>query len=510
MDSTQDAEFLRQLARVNDAIAQRAAALSSLPTTSTPQLVSNAIDALPNDLPKTGLGIEAGGQAGPHYYGLVIGGVLPEAQLADQLVTSYDPCVQVHFPEESIAYIIEKQALDMLLSLLSLPKSRFTSNTLTTGATASNLLGLVAGREATIARVQKHRGVASPSGLANWSVAEDGFGGIDVDIFTSSAHASIAKAASLAGIGRRNVQDYTDVKDVHQPCAFDLKKLEESLRKNFGNTGSIVVTSFGEVNTGGVTPDSEKIRKLCDQYDGWLHCDAAFGAFAALHPDFTHLSRQLACADSITGDAHKWLNVPYDCGIFFSRSSFLLATCGPGQTSAAYLTAAPSTTTASPFPSIDPYRSTPSSLFQSIENSKRFRALPLYAALISRGREGYAELFARNIEFARKMERWMREGGAGGAFEILTPTSETGDEEKKFRMMNIVLFGMSAKAPARFRVEGGGNVFAAEVNKGRKVYFTATSWRGRSAVRIAVSNWSTNLEEDFLWLVTALEEVIGT
>lgn len=225
----------------------------------------------------------AGGQAGPHYYGLVIGGVLPEAQLADQLVTSYDHNIQVHFPEESIAWIIEQQALSMILSLLSLSSSHFTSNTFTTGATASNLLGLILGREATIATVQRLRGVASPSGLPEWSVGEDGFGGVEVEVFHSGAHASIAKAASLAGLGRRNVVDLTDLDDESQPCAFDLAKLESRLEVNVGKRGSIVVTSFGEVNTGAFTPKTERIRELCDQYGAWLHCDAGARAFHT-HP----------------------------------------------------------------------------------------------------------------------------------------------------------------------------------------------------------------------------------
>ncbi|KAL8287638.1 hypothetical protein RQP46_003496 [Phenoliferia psychrophenolica] len=519
--SAQNDEFLRQLERVNAAIAHRSTHLASLPTTSTPQLVSNAIDTLPTSLPETGLGLEAtttllldtvapalaGGQAGPHYYGLVIGGVLPEAQLADQLVTSFDPNIQVHFPEESAAYILERKALDMLLSLLSLPPKLFTANTFTTGATASNLLGLVLGREHSIARVQRHRGVASPSGLSEWSVAEDGFGGIDVDVFHAGAHASVTKTASLAGIGRRNVHDLTDLEDASQPCAFNLEQLEERLKANVGKRGSVVVSSFGEVNSGGITPFSERIRELCDQYNAWLHCDAAFGAFAALHPDFAHLSRQLALSDSITGDAHKWLNVPYDCGLFFSRSSFLYATCGPGQTSAAYLSSAPSLTTASQFPSIDPYRDLPSSLFLTIENSKRFRGLPVLAGLLAQGRDGYASLFARNIAFVRKVELWMRDGGVGGAFEVLTPLSSTAREED-FRTMNIVLFGLAQSGPERFRGEGGAKLFAKEVNERRKVYLTATSWRGRGAVRVAVSNWSTELERDFDVLVEALEEVI--
>lgn len=263
----------------------------------------------------------SGGQAGPRFFGLVTGGVTPSAVLADFLVTSYDPCVQVHLPEETISTAIEHQALLMLLELLSLSPTRFSSNTFTTGATASNLLGLTLGREYTVSKVKERNGFTA------WSVSENGFGGIEVDVFCAGAHASVAKAASIAGIGRANTSEILS-SNLEEPCAFDLEVLEKRLLENVGKRGSIVVSSFGEVNTGGFTPNSAELRKLCDQYDAWLHCDAgefhavffhargrhrliliscdsAFGAFAGLHPDFAQVSEELALADSITLDAHK-------------------------------------------------------------------------------------------------------------------------------------------------------------------------------------------------------------
>lgn len=126
----------------------------------------------------------------------------------------------------------------MLLSLLSLPPSRFTSNTFTTGATASNVLGLSLGREHTIASVYRRQG------KPDWSVAEDGFGGVEVDVFGARAHLSLAKAASIVGIGRRNVHEVLKAGEL---AAFDLEELEKRLKENVGKRGSIVVTSFGEV-----------------------------------------------------------------------------------------------------------------------------------------------------------------------------------------------------------------------------------------------------------------------
>ncbi|KAI5477494.1 hypothetical protein MNV49_006340 [Pseudohyphozyma bogoriensis] len=512
--------FPAEFARVTAAIAHRTEVLPTLPTTSTPFIISKALDTLPSTVPDVGLGLNAtttllldelcpalsGGQAGPRFFGLITGGVAPSAQLADHIVTSYDPCVQVHLPEETISTAIEARTLDMLLDLLGLSKERFNSNTFTTGATASNFLGLTLGREFVVAKVQERKGVKSPSGLPQWSVGEDGFGGVDVDVFSATAHASTPKAASMAGIGRSNVVDLRS-DDPDQPCAFDLVALEKRLRENVGKRGSIVAMSAGEVNTGGFTPFTKEIRELCDKYDAWMHCDAAFGAFGALHPEFEHLSGDLELADSITADAHKWLNVPYDCAAFFSRDPTVLrAVTGPGRATIAYLSSN-SCTSASAFPSIDPYRTLPSPLFVNVENSRRFRALPVYATLLSLGKEGYAEIFERNIAFARKVEEWMRAGGGQGGYEVLLPVSST-EKPEDFRTLNIVLFAPSATAPTKFQGDGGAVALCKAINKSRECYCTGTAWKGRGAIRLAVSNHATELERDFEIVVKVLEEVM--
>lgn len=149
--------------------------------------------------------------------------------------------------EQTISVALEALTLSYLLSLLDLSPMVFTHNTLTTGATASNLLGLCVGRDWTVARVkqaQRHEG---------WSVPEDGMGGVEVDVLVVDAHASVRKAAALAGLGRRSVVQVGDAeaeKEGRLVC-MDLRRLEERLTDNVAKgRGSIVVTSFGEVNTG--------------------------------------------------------------------------------------------------------------------------------------------------------------------------------------------------------------------------------------------------------------------
>jgi glutamate/tyrosine decarboxylase-like PLP-dependent enzyme len=264
-----------------------------------PTAISTALSRLPAALPQSGLGDAAAfahliadvspGLNGPktsaYYYGFVTGGVLPVAEAADCLVTAWDQNVQVHLPGESVSTVVEERAARFLVQLLELDgaggrdggKERWQGKTFTTGATASNVLGLACGRESVLQQRLLARGsviTADGDGVGELGVLEacrlakvTGF-----QVLTTMGHSSLYKASSILGIGRRSVRD---VGDRAQPWKFDLQKLETELAKE--DLVSIVAISCGEVNTGRfATSNGEemrKIRELCDRYGAWLHVD---------------------------------------------------------------------------------------------------------------------------------------------------------------------------------------------------------------------------------------------
>ncbi|CAZ85435.1 unnamed protein product [Tuber melanosporum] len=460
-------------------LTQLLSTLSALPhPVPDPQTITAARTILTHHLPHTGLGLEHTAQhllsllpsfarTTAHYYAFVTGSVTPAAHLADLLVSTVDANVQVHLPQDSLVTEVEDVALRLLCQLFRLDEREWAGRVITTGATAGNVLGLACGREEVLNRRLRARGVDEGRG----GVGELGLleaciraGATGVKVFSAMAHSSLLKAAAVVGIGRGNV---VDIGRVEKPWEIDLARLKEELeRAEAEGVVSIVVVSFGEVNTGRFDGGMEEIRKLADEYGAWLHTDAAFGIFARVlgseESGDGGFARGLELADSIVGDGHKILNVPYDCGFFFTRDSrVLLATF---VNTAPYL---------SPSSSPDGIQSP---LNLGLENSRRFRALPVYATLCAYGVSGYKDLLSRLVAHSRNIATFIH---GHGSYQLLN--GPIGD------IFVIVLF--SAKE------DGLNHRLKKAINDTRKMYVSGTMWSNRPAIRIAVANWQVESDE---------------
>ena len=129
-----------------------------------------------------------------------------------------------------------------------------------------------------------------------------------------------------------------------------------------------------------------------------------------------------------------------------------------------------------PKASIDP-ASVPPPLYHGIENSRRFRALPLFASLMSLGKAGYQDLVARNIYFARAIA-----AGLPSAYELVNGPQIP---------LNTVLFRGSEGSAYPPSDTTSGQRLAKAINDTKIIYVTPTMWQGRPAVRLAVCNWRT-------------------
>lgn len=387
------------------------------------------------------------------YFGLVTGGVTPAAMVADWMVTLFDNNLILDVGGDTASNYVERQAIQILLGMFKL--KGFTG-TLSTGATASNVAALAAARE-WVGRERFGKSIAEEGGL-------DG-----IKVIGAAPHSSIVKATSLVGIGRRNIVSVS--KDA-EPDQVDINKLKMALENA---KGAIVVITMAEVNTGSFPPSGQlrEIRALCNTYKAWLHVDAAFGIFARCVN--SELAMDLELADSITGDGHKYLNVPYDCGLFFIKQSYKPSLVDTFGTQAAYLASSGS-----------------DSLHGQdlgIENSRRFRALPVYATLRAYGTEGYKELVHRTCAFARNMSKWINDSEK---WETLADCN-----------FCVVLFRATKN---ELQTSQGNKDLIRRINASRKMYVTGTEWLGKPAIRCAIVNWSTSIKRD--WPV--VEQVLSS
>jgi glutamate/tyrosine decarboxylase-like PLP-dependent enzyme len=369
--------------------------------------------------------------AGPRYFGFVVGGSLPAAVAADWLVSMWDQNGGIYALSPFTA-VIEQIAGSWLKELAGL--SATMSFGFVTGCQMANFTGLAAAR---------HRVLRN----ADWDVEADGLvGAPTVDVIVSEeAHYTITMALRLLGLGASRVRRIPT--DAQGRMRVDL--LAAALRTGTGPR--IVCAQAGNVNTGAVDPLVD-ISQLTQEYGAWLHVDGAFGLWAAASPKRAALVRGVEHADSIATDAHKWLNVPYDCGIIFCadetahRRAMALA--------AAYIVATDSER--------DPHEFVP-------DESRRARAVPVYAALKSLGRDGFAELVERNCRQAKKFAEALSAAG----YEILNDVT-----------LNQVLVSFGSPEQTQRTI--------AAVQQDGTCWCGGTVWKGRTAMRISVCNWSTS------------------
>lgn len=385
------------------------------------------------------------GSAGPRYFAFVTGGSTPAALVGDWLTSTFDQ--NAADAGESGARQLALDALGMLRSLLGLPEAF--QGAFVTGATTSTTVGLATARQ----WVGHARGI---------DVAQAGAHALGaVPVLSGSPHASVFKALSILGLGRSALRLVPTLPDRE---AVDPEALGAALRdvEARGQGPAIVVANAGTVNTCDFD-DLRAIAALRRQHPFWLHADGAFGAIAAASDRLRPLLDGLAEADSITVDAHKWLNVPYDGAVILTRHLPLQGEAF--QSTGAYL---PAVVRPDTFVHLTP------------ENSQRLRALPIWMTLAAYGRAGYTEIVERCCELAA----WLGAAMARSPdFRLLAPV----------RLNGLCFTVLDRRGEPR----SAGDIasFLDRLKLGGATFLTPTTYRGVPAARVSITSWRTELAD---------------
>ena len=326
------------------------------------------------------------------------------------------------------------------------------TGTFTSGGSLGNLMALAIARESRAA--------------ANEEGAQPG-----VVYASEEVHMSIPKAVAMLGLGRANLRLIA----VDEQMRIDVSALEAAIVRDqkAGMHGVAIVGSAGTIMSGAVDPLGE-LAKVARRYNLWFHVDGAYGAPAALAAPEKFVG--MAEADSISLDAHKWLYQPLDCSVLLYRDA------DAARRTFAYAAEYVQTTTADPVEGFAFFD-------QTIELSRRFRALKLWLSLRYHGLEAFRAAIADNLAQANLLAELIQ---ANPSLELIAPVDLSA---VCFRYVNGDAGGANALNEAILR----------HVTATGRVWLSNASVRGIVGLRACITNHRTT-EQD---IRTIVEEVLA-
>ena len=319
------------------------------------------------------------------------------SQIAEVLINATNQSMD-SWDQSPAGSIMEEHLIDWLRQKAGYGEG--TSGVFTSGGTQSNLMGVLLARDWAIANHWKNEDGSE------WSVQRDG---IPADamkkvkvICSENAHFSVQKNMAMMGMGFQSVVTVPS----NANAQMDVAALEQTLAqlKAEGKIAACIVATAGTTDAGAID-DLKAIRKLADEYQAWLHVDAAWGGALLLSKDYRHFLDGIELTDSITLDFHKHFFQTISCGAFLLKDP---ANYRFIDYKADYLNS-----------EYDEEHGVPNLVAKSLQTTRRFDALKLWFTVEALGEELYASMIDHGVKLTKEVEQYINDSAS---LEMLLPS----------------------------------------------------------------------------------------
>jgi len=390
----------------------------------------------------------------PRYFGFVMGSGTPMSVFGDAIsaALNQNPGVWKAGPA---ATELERVVIRWFAEMVGYDRNA--AGILTSGATMANVAGIA----------------AALHDKAGYDIANEGLqsakrrGRFLLYMSDHEGHSSVVKSAQLLGLGRESVRRVKSNDDF----TMDAGSLEDLVEKDAreGDIPFCVVAQVGSINVGAIDPLRE-IARVCSRHGLWFHADGACGAFGRMIPRKAKLFEGLELADSITLDPHKWLYVSYDCGCLLAKDPAKLRNAFTQH--AAYLKGILPTE----YTGLDYHEYGP-------QMSRSFRALKVWMSLKHIGIERYKRLMERDVALAEHLDDLVR---ASEEFEPLC---------KPVLQMYSFRYVPTGTKMNEQELDSLNQRIVDEAQLTGEVFLMSTSIRGRTALRLSITNHRTTMRD---------------
>jgi aromatic-L-amino-acid/L-tryptophan decarboxylase len=338
---------------------------------------------------------------------------------------------------------LELATLDWLRQMLGLPAGLF--GVIQDTASVSTLVALAAAREAVPGLDVRRRGLVGQARLRMYA--------------SDQAHSSIEKAGMVLGIG----QDGFRAVASDGSFRMDPRALRAAIREDraAGWTPFAVTATVGTTSTTSIDP-VPAIADVCQEEKLWLHVDAAYAGSAAVAPELRWVLEGVERADSLVINPHKWMFVPLDLSVLYTRRPDVLRNAF--SLVPEYLRTAEETVA-------------PNLMDYGVSLGRRFRALKLWMVIRAFGVDGIAARIREHVRLAQLFREWIE---ADPGFERSAPAP-----------LSVVCFRARFPGVPDAEADRRNEALMEAVNASGQAYLSHTKLHGRTVLRVAVGNIHT-------------------